>query len=173
MPTTREISAYCAWCGKHQSGPKLRAGRKTPGVSHTICAKCKQKMIAPHRENPSLMILNPGPVSTQAAEDAWRDFHISEPGEIFEVDEADCPKGTPSPLMVIGRLESLIYRVPGESGKAGTPFEHEFSDFKNGAQCKHTRDVFCGCRPVLCADTQGRLFIIGGQYTIRREGIVG
>jgi hypothetical protein len=162
-------TVVCAWCGKHLKGPRPRAGE---AVSHGICEPCKEawfESATKVRPNPELLILNPRN-SRRALEGLYERFHFTEPSEVVEVPDDAVPE-RPKALMVIGRLESLVYRVPDDSEKDGVLFEHEFSDEGDGVA--ETEDVFDGSRPLLCADAEGRLHIVGGDYRVESRGIVG
>ena len=175
---TEGIRTICAWCRKPLAGDP-----RATKISHGICPACYERMTGhppAKRENPTLLVMNPAHElagagarkSLRAGEDLYRRFHWTDADEVLEIPESMAPKGAPAVLTLIGRLESLVYRVPETSGKAGVPFEHEFSDRGRGVTCRH-RKVLCGCRPLLCADMDGRLWILGGEYTIEGRGIVG
>lgn len=81
-------------------------------------------------------------------------FHCYPPGRL---DRVRCPRSIPRVLVRLGRLKGLVYSSDrGQPGKPRT-FIH-----------------FLETPPVLASDASGRrLFIVGGNYRVTRNGIEG
>jgi len=108
------------------------------------------------------------PLPDKKLERIYRDFHITEPTEVIEVDAREAPEGAPDVLGVIGALEGVAYDVQDpNSAKKGDPWYHEFDEIAPGKFRKKS------CKPLLCYVRRGRHWIDGGKNKITSRGIVG
>lgn len=97
---------------------------------------------------------NPSSRAWEAVIEMFRRFHDFEPGEVsaYEYDQA------PRLVACLGELEAVIYRSDKWDGK-NRSYIHKFK----------TSD-----RPLLATDESGkRLYIIGGSYRVKEDGIIG
>lgn len=66
------------------------------------------------------------------------------------------------PVQVLGEIHSVTYRS-NKKGDDLSLYKHDFGDLSEGD----------GTKPYLAVDKRGRLFVIGGCYTVPDEGITG
>lgn len=104
-----------------------------------------------------------GQVSEKAMQ-AYRGFHGARPAKIIK--KEGTPPAPPTELISLGELVDIGYRVPDHSRKRGLPFRHRFGETKKG-MLKNPR------LPQLATDPEGKqLYIVGGGYRVRPEGII-
>lgn len=99
---------------------------------------------------------NPSPKEWDAVISMFKKFHDFMPGgvDVIEVKTRTIPKA----LAAIGHVESIAYRSYKWTGHVETYF-HKFK---------------IADRPILATDADGKqLYIIGGSYRVKGEGIVG
>lgn len=106
---------------------------------------------------------NPEP-SSEALEQ-YQAFHASEPQNIVQLPDGDVPV-PPKELVMLGELEHVQYKAPDHSGKKGAPWRHRFGDTVDGMDPNAEL-------PILATDKDGKgLYIVGGDYEVKPEGIV-
>ena len=107
---------------------------------------------------------NPSP--SHEALEQYAAFHATDPARIVEVPDDQVPV-PPQELVALGELEHVQYKAQNHSGKKGAPWRHRFGDTVNGMK-KNPK------LPILATDPEGKgLYIVGGEYSVKPEGIVG
>ena len=126
-----------------------------------VQAKAKKRKVNPLRNNPTSS-------DKKRIARIYKEFHITEPTEVIEVDASEAPENAPDVMGIIGTLHGIAYHVEDpNSEKVGDPWYHEFDEIAPGKFRKNPK------KPLLCYDRHGRLWIVGGKYKITGRGIVG
>lgn len=158
---------------KTEGGFLLRYGKKKrsskwelQAILHPKSKRTKRQVQS--KANKRVVRNNPIASHERKVAKIYKEFHITEPTEVIEVDSSEAPEGAPDVMGILGTLNGVAYEVTDqESAKKGDPWYHEFDEVAPGKFRKKPN------KPLLCYDRHGRLWIVGGKYKITRRGIVG
>lgn len=131
-----------------QSYPNIRPGPRFYAIVTDIYQKIGGKIKRRAKGNPSVSEWN-------QVIDLFRTWSGFEPSEVIEMSMYS--RTIPRYLVKLGDLAGVIYESDKWDGK---PIEY-IHEFKVKSK-----------RPILCADANGQLYIIGGNYKVTHRGIV-